>query len=105
MAFTDEYDFSQLKNEAELIVLKELERQLAPQDDDDGAEGEEFCRCEDCVLDMAAMAFNAVKPIYRFSLLGSLYAAQAENDEEYAESVKQAVANAVARVKSNPSHD
>jgi len=66
---------------------------------------EEFCRCEDCVLDMAAMAFNAVKPIYRFSLLGSLYAAQAENDEEYAESVKQAVANAIARVKSNPSHD
>ncbi|MCL2190919.1 MAG: late competence development ComFB family protein [Treponema sp.] len=101
MAFADKYDFSQLKNEAEQLVLQELEKQLALQGDDD----EEFCRCSDCVLDMAAMAFNAVKPIYRFSLLGTLYAAQAMSDQEYAESVQQAVAQAIARVKANPSHD
>ena len=99
MAFTDKYDFHELKNEAEQIVLQELEKQL------DELQDEEFCRCGDCVVDMAAMAFNAVKPIYRFSLLGSLYAAQAMNDGEYAESVKQAVAQAISRVKSNPSHD
>jgi len=99
MAFTDKYDFHMLKNEAEQIVLKELERQLASLED------EEFCRCGDCVLDMAAMAFNAVKPIYRFSLLGSLYAAQAMSDQEYADSVQQAVASAIDKVKSNPSHD
>jgi len=105
MAFTDRYDFSMLKNEAEQLVLKELERQLALQDEEDGGNEEEFCRCNDCVLDMAAMAFNTVKPIYRFSLLGSLYAAQAMNDEEYAETVQQAVASAIAKVKANPSHD
>jgi len=104
MAFADKYDLSQLKNEAEEIVLKELERQLALYDEED-ADEEEFCRCNDCVLDMAAMAFNSVKPIYRFSLLGSLYAAQAMDDQEYAESVKQAVAQAIAKVKANPSHD
>jgi len=102
MAFADKYDFSQLKNEAEQLVLQELEKQLALQDDVDE---EEFCRCNDCVLDMAAMAFNSVKPIYRFSLLGTLYAAQAMSDQEYAESVQQAVAQAIARVKANPSHD
>ncbi|MCL2194302.1 MAG: late competence development ComFB family protein [Treponema sp.] len=105
MAFADKYDLSQLKNEAEEIVLKELERQLAVYDEEEGDEQEEFCRCNDCVLDMAAMAFNSVKPIYRFSLLGSLYAAQAMNDQEYAESVQQAVAQAIAKVKANPSHD
>jgi len=100
MAFRDQYDFHMLKNEAEQLVLQELEKQLALQDDE-----EEFCRCGDCVLDMAAMAFNAVKPIYRFSLLGSLYAAQAMSDQEYADSVQQAVAAAIGKVKANPSHD
>jgi len=98
MAFADEYDFSELKNEAEQLVLQELGRQLGERDGD-------FCRCGDCVLDMAAMAFNSVKPIYRFSLLGSLYAAQAMGDAAYAETVKQAVAQAIAKVTANPSHD
>jgi len=70
MAFVDKYDFHQLKNEAEQLVLKELERQLDEDKDD-------FCRCSECVLDMAGMAFNGGKPIYRSSLLGALYAAHA----------------------------
>jgi len=98
MAFVDKYDFHQLKNEAEQLVLKELERQLDEDKDD-------FCRCSECVLDMAGMAFNGVKPIYRSSLLGALYAAHAMEDEGYAETVKQAVAQAVSKVKANPSHD
>ncbi|MCL2609833.1 MAG: late competence development ComFB family protein [Treponema sp.] len=98
MAFDEEYDFNQLKNESELVVLQELERQLA-------LEGENLCRCSDCILDMAAMAFNAVRPKYRFSLLGSMYAAQAMEDPEYAASVRNAVATALAKVKANPSHD
>jgi len=100
MAFLDKYDFSMLKNEAEQLVLQELGRQLEEEHED-----EEFCRCSDCILDMAAMAFNSVKPIYRFSLLGTLYASQAMSDQEYAETVKQAVAQSIARVKGNPSHD
>jgi len=98
MAFVDKYDFHLLKNEAEQLVLKELERQLAEDSDD-------FCRCNECVLDMAAMAFNGVKPMYRFSLLGALYAAQAMGDQDYADQVQQAVAQAVEKVKSNPAHD
>ena len=98
MALTDNYDFDLLKNEAEQLVLYELESQLE-------AAGPEICRCGECVVDMAAMALNAVKPMYRFSLLGTLYAAQAMNEQSYADSVQQAVAQAIARVSANPAHD
>jgi competence protein ComFB len=98
MAFTDVYDFDLLKNEAEQLVLHELEKQLE-------REGEELCRCNECVVDMAAIALNTVKPLYRFSLLGTLYAAQAMNEQSYADSVQQAVAQAVEKVRQNPSHD
>jgi competence protein ComFB len=98
MAFNDDYDFELLVNEAEKLVLDELGRQL-------GACEQEICRCNDCVVDMAAMALNAVKPLYRFSLLGTLYASQAMSEESYATSVREAVSNAIEKVRKNPSHD
>ena len=97
MAFEDDYDFHLLKNEAEALVLHELEHQLRSVQD--------ICQCNECIVDMAAMAMNTVKPMYRFSLLGTLYAAQAMNDQAYADSVQQAVAQAITRVSENPSHD
>ena len=98
MAFIDEYDFELLKNEAEVLVIKELGKQLAEQSDD-------VCQCNDCVVDMAACALNGVKPLYRFSLLGTLYASQAMNEESYAQSIQNAVAQSIQKVKKNPSHD
>jgi competence protein ComFB len=98
MPLTDTYNFEHLKNQAENLVLDELEIQLAQ-------ESEETCRCNDCIVDMAAMALNNVKPLYRFSILGTLYAAQAKNEPAYADTVKHAVAKAIEKVASNPSHD
>ncbi|MDR2070240.1 MAG: late competence development ComFB family protein [Treponema sp.] len=98
MALIDNYDFELLKNEAEKLVLDELGRQL------EAFEGD-ICICNDCVVDMATMALNEVKPYYRFSLLGTLYAAQAMNEEAYANSIKEAVSNAINHVRENPSHD
>ncbi|MDR1105839.1 MAG: late competence development ComFB family protein [Treponema sp.] len=98
MAFIDTYDFELLVNEAEKLVIDELGRQL------EGC-GEELCTCNDCVADMAAVALNTVKPLYRFSLLGSLYAAHAMNEASYAESVRKAVSSAIEKVRKNPSHD
>jgi len=98
MALTDTYSFEHLKNEAEKLVLDELEIQLAQASED-------VCRCNDCIVDMAAMALNNVKPLYRFSILGTLYAAQAKNEPDYADTVKQAVARAIDKVHSNPSHE
>jgi len=98
MALKDEYDFELLKNEAEVLVLREMEQQFktAPED---------MCRCNECVVDMAAIALNAVKPLYRFSILGTLYASQAITEKAYAESVKKAVAQAIKKVRENPAHD
>jgi competence protein ComFB len=96
MALKDSYDFDSLVNEAERMVLEELERRMAQ----DG----EICRCQDCVLDMAAFALNNVKPAYRVSLMGSVYARSASH-AEYVKEITRAVTEAVKKVKSNPSHD
>ncbi|MDR2766820.1 MAG: late competence development ComFB family protein [Treponema sp.] len=98
MAFTDEYDFDILKNEAEKLVIEDLEKQLA-------VYANPICRCNECVVDMAAVALNAVKPLYRVSLLGTQYTAQAMNETDYARTLKTAVAQAIEKVRKNPSHD
>jgi competence protein ComFB len=98
MALIDEYDFDLLKNEAENLVIRELEHQLE-------SEPENTCRCNECIVDIAAIALNTVKPLYRFSLLGTLYASQAMSEQAYADSVKDAVAMAIKKVRKNPAHD
>jgi competence protein ComFB len=68
-------------------------------------DGEDMCFCTECVLDMAAMALNSVRPLYRVSLLGTLYAESAiTEDKAYAESIKEAVFSAIEKVRKNPSH-
>jgi competence protein ComFB len=98
MAFIDNYSFHLLENESVRLVINELEKQLEDAPDD-------MCRCNECIVDIAAKALNLVKPVYRFSLLGSIYASQAMNDKSYAISVKKAVAEAIETVTANPAHD
>ena len=98
MAFIDEHDFDILENESEKLVIGELGKQLSSHKGD-------ICQCNTCVVDMAAMALNSVKPLYRVSLLGTQYAAQAMNEESYAKSLKDSVAKAIERVRKNPAHD
>jgi len=94
MGFQDEYDFSLLVNEKERYVIAELEAQLK--------ERPEVCRCQDCVLDMVALALNRTKPVYRVTLLGTIYA-RAE-DEELRDEIATAVQSAVGKIHENPSH-
>jgi competence protein ComFB len=98
MAFVDEYDFDILRNESEKLVIDELGRQLA-------AYKGTICRCNECVVDMAAMALNTVTPLYRVSLLGTQYAAQAMSETAYAKMLKDAVSKAVEKIRKNPAHD
>lgn len=97
MEFREKYDFGILVNEAERLVEEELGRRLAELDDPG------ICVCEDCVLDMAAFALNALKPVYRVSLLGTMYAHAL--DESYTAQVKLAVDAAIQKVHANPAHD
>jgi competence protein ComFB len=96
MGLKDRYDFDSLVNEAERTVLGELESQMAV--------SANICKCQDCVLDMAAYALNNVKPTYRVSLMGTVYA-RAVNDVGYAAEISRAVADAIKKIKANPSHD
>jgi competence protein ComFB len=98
MAFKDEYDFEFLKNEAENLVIEELGRQLE-------GYAEDVCRCNECIVDMAAMALNNVKPLYRVSLLGTLYTARAMEEEDYADKLRDAVLIAIEKVSKNPGHE
>jgi competence protein ComFB len=94
MAFQDKYDFSLLVNEKERYVVAELENQLRVR--------KEVCRCQECVLDMVALALNHTKPVYRVTLLGAIYA-RAEDDDVHQEIVT-AVQNAIEKIYENPSH-
>jgi len=99
MGIRDRYDFGVLVNEAERMVTDELERRLEELNDPS------ICVCEDCVLDMAAFALNSLKPIYRVSLLGTMYAHAMDRNSSYATEVRKAVDAAIAKVHANPSHD
>ena len=94
MSLIDRYNFDELVNEAERMVFEELERQLAELPDTDA------CKTEDAVLDIAAYALNHVKPMYRVTLLGRVYAGTLQ--EEHADEVRGAVAEGIARVRENP---
>ncbi|MCL2229606.1 MAG: late competence development ComFB family protein [Treponema sp.] len=98
MAFKDDYDFNLLKNEAEVLVIREMEHQI-------GAQAGNMCRCNECIVDIAAISLNSVKPLYRFSILGTQYASQAMTEQTYADSVKKAVKEAIVKVRKNPAHD
>ncbi|NOY09116.1 MAG: late competence development ComFB family protein [Spirochaetes bacterium] len=96
MSLKDHYDLENLVNEAERLVFSELESQLKEYDS--------ICKCQDCVMDMAAYALNHIKPYYRVSLMGTIYAHSIDNTE-YAQEVKKAVREAIKKISGNPSHD
>ncbi len=98
MSLKDSYDFENLINETERLVLEKMEILLQQESSRD------ICKCQDCVLDMAALALNSLKPHYRVSLIGTVYA-QTLADGEYAEKVETAVAAAIKKIAENPSHD
>ena len=97
MGLREEYSFEHLVNESENLVIDEMERQLALK------KNESNCRCEDCVLDIAAFSLNSLMPLYRVSLMGTMYAKNAPHTP-YADEVKAAVAAAIVKVRANPAH-
>ena len=94
MGFQEKYDFSLLVNDKERFVVAELESQLRVRT--------EVCRCQECVLDMVALALNHTKPVYRVTLLGAIYATA--DDEVVHQEIVEAVQSAVEKIYANPSH-
>ena len=98
MSLRDSYNFENLVNETERIVLEQMEIQLQQESSVD------ICKCEDCVLDMTALALNSLKPHYRVTLIGTIYA-HTIDEGKYAEEVKRVVTSAINKIAANPSHD
>ena len=88
MALEDRYNFEDLANGAEGLVLDEMERQLAGRSESDLP--------EETILDIAAYALNHVTPRYRVNLLGRLYT-QSVSEPEQTE-ITAAVTAAIRRV-------
>jgi len=97
MALLDHDDLGLLKNEAEEIVLNELERQLR-------SFPENICTCKECLLDMLTLALNSIKPLYRVTLMGKIYTRVAMDEKAYSTTMREAVFKAIEKVYRNPSH-
>lgn len=94
MELRNYYDFDDLVNEAERLVIDEVGARL------DEPEHRDLLDNEDLVRDIVAYSLNHVRPMYRANLLGRLYAQSmdtAESDE-----VRAAVDEAIKKVRENP---
>ncbi len=100
MRLKDEIDSDMLINEMENLVIEELGVLL---EDDQYAD---VCRCQDCILDIAAFALNHLRPSYRSSLSmkGLLYKPTLHS-EIYEKALSQAVRDAIEKVRENPLHE
>jgi competence protein ComFB len=96
MAIKEEFDFDSLTNEAEELVVAEIEKQIPDYPD--------LCTCSECILDVAAYALNRVRPRYRVSLLDSVFV-DTEERSYYLEEIRIAVHDGILKVSANPSHD
>jgi len=92
MSLQDMYDFSIIENEAERLVIEEIEGQLLPEELEDN---------EDFIFDIITLALNNIPPAYRSTLLGKLYNSTLK-DSDYMQKVSGAVKEAIRKVKSNP---
>jgi len=98
MSFKENYNLEFLINEAEHLVFDQLEIEL------DKEKNNKICKCQDCILDIASYALNNVKPAYRSSFTGVIYA-QRLHDGEYKKQIDSAVKKAIDKIKKNPSHE
>ena len=96
MNLSDRHLIDGLVNEAEELVIREMERQIPAHPD--------LCTCDECIMDIAAYALNKVRPRYRVSLLDTVFADRREQ-AAYDREIDRAVSDAIRVVREHPSHD
>jgi competence protein ComFB len=96
MALKDSYDFDLIVNIMKDIVIAELEKQLQY------PEASKICKCQECILDITAIALNQVKPMYgsQNSFKGAMYKNQIS--EKSGAEVAKAVKKAIYKVVNHP---
>jgi len=92
MGLADMYDFAQIQNEAEKLVIKEMEKQLSEAEWDN----------EELIMDIATYALNNLKPAYSHTLIGKLYT-QELGETDYHKDVEEAVIKAITKIRDGES--
>ena len=86
----------QIKNYMEEIVFNQIKEVL---------EDINCCKCEKCILDIAAIALNDLPPKYVVSQKGELYSKLNTLKQQFEVDVISAITKAAVLVKRNPRHD
>lgn len=87
---------AELKNYMEQIVLSQMK---------DVLNDINMCKCEKCLLDIAALALNDLPPQYIVSKKGELYSKINTLKKQFEVDVIAAITKAAVLVKRNPRHD
>ena len=96
MKISERYNIENLKNRSAEIVLNKLETVLEKTDD--------FCHCEECVLDLIAYTLNHVTPLYGTSLLGPLHPNK-EKEKKVEIEIDLAMKAGIKKITEHPHHE
>ena len=95
MKIGDYYDLDHLKRGSESLVLERVGKLLDERPD--------FCRCEQCVLDLVAYVLSHVSPLYGTSLIGSFDPNQSKIKRIKGE-MEVAIRDGIKKITRNPNH-
>jgi competence protein ComFB len=96
MRLQEHYDMELLRNRMAELVFEWIAGLIERRDD--------FCKCQDCVLDLTAYVLNHVKPLYCTSLLGSLYPDEVLGKKLRVQ-IELAVHEGLKKIKNHPHHE
>lgn len=67
--------------------------------------GIKFCRCNDCVEDIIALALNNLPPCYSTTIRGKVFLTSTYKQPEKVDMIHRAIIDAIAIVSRNPRHN
>jgi competence protein ComFB len=95
MRISERYNIDNIINKSAEMVMERLESILE--------ETENFCKCEECVLDLIAYTLNHVTPLYRTSLLGPLHPKK-EKIKKVEVEIDLAIKAGIKKIRMHPHH-
>jgi competence protein ComFB len=96
MKISERYNIENLKNRSAEMVFSKLETMLEDTDN--------FCHCEECVLDLVAYTLNHVTPLYGTSLLGPLHPNK-DKEKKVEIEIELAMKAGISKITKHPHHE
>ena len=95
MKISERYNIDTLRNRSAEMVFEKLETMLENNND--------FCHCEECVLDLIAYTLNHVTPLYGTSLLGPLHPNR-DREKKVEIEIDLAIKAGISKITKHPHH-